>query len=64
MKMKYVIGEHCLTYKADKFREGKLELLSDFCITLTEREMIDFNALKTPREIEKFVRDIINNRWG
>ena len=58
------IGAQCPSYKADEFREGKLKLLSDFCITLTEREMIDFKALNSPREIEKFVRDIINNRWG
>ena len=46
-----------------EFIEGKLKLLQDFHITITEREMEIFNTLNTPREIEKFVRDIIISRW-
>lgn len=64
MQDKYVIGEHCIAYKANKFREGKLKMLKDFGITLTEREEKYFNTLTTPRQIEKFVRIIISNRLG
>lgn len=42
--------------------EGKLKLLDDMCIHLTKREMEILNGLKSPREIENFVRDIIRNR--
>lgn len=58
------IGAQCLLYKANEFREEKLELLKDFEITLTEREMESFMKLTSPREIEKFVRNIIRNRLG
>ena len=64
MIIHHAIGVQCSGFKANEFREKKLELLEDFCITLTEREKIEFNALNSPRAIERFVRDIINNRWG
>lgn len=58
------IGAQCPVYKANEFKEGKLKLLNDFEVTLTESEMETFNSLYTPREIEKFIRDIIRNyRW-
>ena len=59
MQMQYAIGERCLVYKADKFREGKLKMLKDFGITLTEREMEIFNTLTVARQIENFVSEII-----
>ena len=46
-------------YNADKFKEGKLKLLKDFDITLTESEMEIFDTLYIPREIEEFIREII-----
>lgn len=58
------IGAQCPLYKANEFREGKLELLKDFEITLTESEMETFNSLTSPRQIEKFIREIISNRWN
>ena len=58
------IGKQCPLYKANEFREGKLELLKDFEIALTEREMESFVKLTSPREIEKFIRNIIRNRLG
>lgn len=64
MNMKYVIGEHCLTYKANKYREGKLKVLEDCKITLTEREREVFMKLNSPREIERCFRTIIENHWG
>lgn len=51
-------------YKANEFCEGKLKLLTDFEITLTESERETFNTLTSPRQIEKFIREIINNRLG
>lgn len=44
--------------------EGKLKLLDQMCITLTEREMKDLDALNTPRQIENYIRSVINNRWN
>jgi hypothetical protein len=44
--------------------EEKLKLLSDMCITLSQREMDALNALNTPRQIENFIRSIISNRWN
>ena len=58
----YVLGAACPAYNADKFRQGKLKLLKDFDITLTESERETFDTLQLPREIENFVRDIIKNR--
>ena len=58
------IGITCSYYKANEFREGKLKLLADFEIDLTESERETFNTLTSPRQIEKFVREIINNRLG
>lgn len=51
-------------YKANEFREGKLKLLADFKIDLTESERETFNTLTSPRQIENFVREIIRNRLG
>ena len=62
MLIQNAIGIQCSRYKANEFREGKLKLLKDFEITLTEREMETFNALTSPRQIEKFIREIISNR--
>ncbi len=64
MGIGYVSGISCQPFKANEFREGKLKLLKDFEITLTESEMETFNSLNTPRQIEKFIREIINNRLG
>lgn len=47
-----------------KFIEGKLKILDQMCITLTEREMQNLNALDTPRQIENYIRSIINSRWN
>ena len=58
------IGIQCSYYKANEFREGKLKLLADFDITLTESETETFNTLTSPRQIEKFIREIIHNRLG
>lgn len=58
------IGTQCSYYKADKFREGKLKLLKDFEIELTESEKETFNTITSPRQIEKFIREIIKNRLG
>jgi hypothetical protein len=44
--------------------EGKLKLLSDIGISLTKREMETLDTLNTPRQIEKYIRSIINNRWN
>lgn len=44
--------------------EGKLKLLSDMHITLTGSEMQTLDSLNTPRQIEKFIREIIHNRLG
>lgn len=44
--------------------EGKLKLLSDMNITLTKMEMEALNTLKSPRQIETFIRSIIKNRWN
>ena len=62
MLIQNAIGIQCSRYKADKFREEKLELLKDFEITLTESEREIFNTLTSPRQIEKFVKEIIKNR--
>lgn len=43
--------------------EGKLKMLSQMCITLTQSEMEILNTKNTPRQIESYIRDIINNRW-
>ena len=64
MIIHHAIGVQCSGFKADEFREEKLELLKDFEITLTESEMETFNTLTSPRQIEKFIREIIKNRWN
>lgn len=47
-----------------RFIEGKLKVLSDMCITPTEREMDALYKCDTPRQIEDAVRTIISNRWN
>lgn len=64
MGVGYVSGIACPPFKASEFREGKLNLLKDFDISLTESERETFNTLTSPRQIEKFVREIISNRLG
>lgn len=64
MHMPFALEKSCSLYKANEFREGKLKLLEDFDITLTERERETFDTLTSPRQIEKFIREIINNRLG
>lgn len=60
----YASGIACPPFKANEYREGKLKLLKDFDIALTESERETFNTLTSPREIDKFYRDIIRNyRW-
>lgn len=56
------IGAQCPIYKADEFREGKLKLLEDFKIELTPSERETFNTITSPRQIEKYIRNIIRNR--
>ena len=51
-------------YKANKYREGKLKMLEDMGIALTESEMEAFNKLTIQRQIDNFTRQIIKNyRW-
>ena len=47
-----------------KFIEGKLKLLSDMDIVLTEREMEMIHSFSTPRQIENFIRAVIISRWN
>lgn len=51
-------------FNKGKCIEEKLKLLSHMSIVLTEREMEILNTLHTPRQIESFIRSIINNRWN
>ena len=44
--------------------EEKLKILSHMCITPTKMEMQTLDTLNTPREIESYIRTIINNRWN
>lgn len=64
MIYQYTIGAQCPSYKANEFREGKLKLLNDFGIALTESERETFDKIESPRQIEKFVKGIIHNRLG
>lgn len=64
MHMPFALEKSCSLYKANEFREEKRKLLADFDITLTESETETFNTLTSPRQIEKFIREIINNRLG
>ena len=51
-------------YKANKYREGKLKMLKDMGIALTESERETFNKLTIQRQIDNFTRQIIKNyRW-
>lgn len=64
MIYQYTIGAQCPSYKANEFREGKLKLLNDFGIALTESERETFDKLETPRQIDEFYCTIIRNcRW-
>lgn len=47
-----------------KFIEGKLKILADMDISLTEREMEMLHSFSSPRQIESFIRAVIMNRWG
>jgi hypothetical protein len=62
MGMCCIRGVACPPYKANEFRQEKIELLKDFGITLTESEREIFNTLVIAREIENFVCDIFRNR--
>jgi hypothetical protein len=64
MWMPFALEKSGSLYKTNEFREGKLKLLEDFDITITESERETFNTLTSPRQIEKFIREIINNRLG
>lgn len=44
--------------------EGKLKLLNDMGITLSQTEMKTLDTMHTPRQIETYIRSIINNRWN
>ena len=44
--------------------EGKLKMLKQMCITLTKREMETLDTMHTPRQIESYIRSVINNRWN
>ena len=64
MGLCFISGVACSTYKANEFREGKLKLLKDFGISLTESEREIFDTLVIAREIEEFVCDIFRDRLG
>lgn len=64
MHVPFALEKSCSLHKANKFREGKLKLLKDFDISLTESEMKTFHALTFIREIDEFYRDMIRNRLG
>ena len=64
MKTSYAKFVQVGHFDKGKYIEGKLKVLSDMCITLTEREMQTLNTLDTPRQIENYIRKIINNRWN
>lgn len=66
-KMKTSYGKADLIgnpFDKGKFIEGKLKVLSDMRITLTEREMEMLYSFNTPRQIENFVRAVIISRWN
>lgn len=64
MRVPFALEKSCSLYKANEFREGKLKLLADFDITLTESEREIFNTITSQRQIEEFIRNIIRNRLG
>ena len=47
-----------------KFIKGKLKLLSDMDITLSERETELIYKFNGPRQIENFIRAVIISRWN
>ena len=49
-------------YKANKFKEGKLKVLNDMGITLTESEREIFDKLTIPRQIDDFMSNIFRTR--
>lgn len=64
MWVPFALEKSCSLYKTNEYREGKLKLLKEFGISLTESEMETFNTLTSPREIDKFYSNIIRNcRW-
>ena len=58
----YTYGFMCSSQKADKIREGKLKVLKDMGIALTESEMEIFNKLATQRQIDDFMANIFRTR--
>ena len=49
---------------AMKFAEKKIEMLErDFKIQLTDKQKLHLKTLKTEREINSAVRQIINDAW-
>lgn len=55
------IGE---PFNKEKCIEEKLKMLSHMCITLTKNEAKHLDTLDNPRQIESYIRTIINNRWN
>ena len=60
----YTYGYMIPSKKADEIREEKEELLRDFCIALTASERETLNSLTTERDMERFVRAVVNSRWN
>lgn len=56
---------HAPTFKnTEQFLQAKLKMLvQDFCIHPTETEIKHLQTLKTEREINCAVRQIINDHW-
>ena len=63
MKTSYAKFVQVGCFDKGKFIEGKLKVLSDMDITLTEREMEALYKCDSPRQIENTVRTIIHSRW-
>jgi hypothetical protein len=50
---------------AEQYIQAKLTMLTkDFCIEPTKTEIKHLHELKTEKEIDCAVRQIINNHWG
>lgn len=64
MKTSYAKFIQVGLFDKGKFIEGKLKVLSDMDITLSETEMNTLYECETPRQIENCVRKIVNNRWN
>ena len=50
-------------FNKQSFINDKIKMLGQMCITLTDEELANLYSCKTPRQIESYVRTIINNRW-